>query len=299
MVLCTISGVGLNSARADDSVRMYPAITEQAEGGAAMKKEFDEEHGDDTPAIPDLFKIRQEEEIRGDVPPSRAQAAPEKKVVDGVTYHVLRAPARSVRILWKDNEGNQLRTFPNAARFLEKEGVALSALMNGGIFEPGGIPSGLFIQDGKAWNAVNRKPGKGNFFLKPNGIFLIGNKGPAVISTEEYSLTDNKTIRYAVQSGPLLLRRGKIHHRFNADSTSRLHRNGVGVSQSGEVVLAITDFHSPKRPNLYEFAQLFRTLGCEDALFLDGDLSQMRWGKDVTKPSNRFGSIIAVTKDTR
>jgi uncharacterized protein YigE (DUF2233 family) len=39
---------------------------------------------------------------------------------------------------------------------------------------------------------------------------------------------------------------------------------------------------------------LFRNLGCEDALFLDGDLSQMRSGKDMHKPSNQFGSIIAV-----
>jgi uncharacterized protein YigE (DUF2233 family) len=68
----------------------------------------------------------------------------------------------------------------------------------------------------------------------------------------------------------------------------------VGVAKNGEVVFAMTDLDSPEFPNLHEFAMLFRNLGCEDALFLDGDLSQMRSGKDMHKPSNQFGSIIAV-----
>ncbi len=157
------------------------------------------------------------------------------------------------------------------------------------------MPSGLLVQEGKALRPVNRNAGEGNFFLKPNGIFLIGSKGAAVIRTEEYPLKDVE-IQYAVQSGPLLLRQGKTHPSFNANSTSRLHRNGVGVSKDGEVVFAMTDFHSLKFPNLYEFAQLFRALGCEDALFLDGDLSQMRSGADIMMPSNPFGSIIAVTQ---
>jgi uncharacterized protein YigE (DUF2233 family) len=75
-----------------------------------------------------------------------------------------------------------------------------------------------------------------------------------------------------------------------------LHRNGVGVSKNGEVVFAMTEFGSPRYPNLYEFAQLFRRLGCDDALFLDGDLSQMRSGDELLKPSNSFGSIIAITR---
>ena len=235
-----------------------------------------------------------------------AHAAPGRKIVDGVTYHVIQVPGDSVRIVWKDDHGAALRTFPAAARFLTGKGARPDTLMNGGIFEPGGIPSGLLIQDGKELNPMNRNRGEGNFFLQPNGIFLIGSTGAAVIRTDEYPL-GGIAIRHAVQSGPLLLRRGKIHPAFNATSTSRLHRNGVGVARNGEVVFAMTDLDSPKFPNLHEFAVLFRTLGCEDALFLDGDLSQMRSGDDMHKESNQFGSIIAVmenpkaegTRDTR
>lgn len=225
----------------------------------------------------------------------RAIAAPEQKIIDGITYHVLSTPASSVRIIWKNADGKQLRTFPEVARFLAGENIKVDTLMNGGIFEPGGVPSGLLVQDGKMLRPVNRNNGNGNFFLMPNGIFLIGSTGAAVIRTDEYPLKDVKVL-HAVQSGPLLLRKGVIHPSFNANSLSRLHRNGVGVTKNGEVILAMTDFHSPKFPNLHEFARFFRDFGCADALFLDGDISQMKWGENINNQSNNFGSIIAVAE---
>lgn len=215
--------------------------------------------------------------------------------VDGVIYHVLRTPADSVRIVWKNDGDRQLRTFPEASRHLTGKGEEPATIMNGGIYEPGGIPSGLLVQEGRELRPVNRGNGKGNFFLKPNGIFLVGSNGPAVIDAAEFPRKDER-LREAVQSGPLLLRHDRVHPAFNAESASRLHRNGVGVTPGGEVVFAMTDFHSPKFPNLHEFALLFRKLGCKDALFLDGDLSQMRSGKDILKWSNDFGSFIAVVK---
>lgn len=224
-----------------------------------------------------------------------AMAAPEKRVIDGVEYHILRAPAAAVRILWKDADGKPLRTLPKAAEHLAAKGERVLAVMNGGIFEPGFIPSGLLVQDGVELNPINRNDGQGNFFLKPNGVFFTGPKGAAVVASTEYPVK-NMEVSQAVQSGPLLLRRGVIHPAFNATSESRLTRNGVGVAKSGEVVFAMTDFHSEKLPNLHEFARLLITLGCDDALFLDGDLSQMRSGEDLAKPSNNFGSIIAVLK---
>ena len=63
------------------------------------------------------------------------------------------------------------------------------------------------------------------------------------------------------------------------ESTSRLHRNGVGVTKEGQVIFAVTEFGGAKYPNLFEFADLLRTLGGEEALFLDGDLSDMVWGR--------------------
>ncbi|BCX47081.1 DUF2233 domain-containing protein [Haloferula helveola] len=226
---------------------------------------------------------------------SVSSAAPERREINGVDYHLLKTSPESVEIVWKGATDEPLRTFPQAKEYLEATGRTVETLMNGGIFEPGGIPSGLLIQSGKELNPVNRRDGKGNFFLKPNGIFLISKDGAAVIDTTEYP-GKHASIRCAVQSGPLLLRNSRIHPAFNADSESRLHRNGVGVTKDGKVLFVMSDRRSPKLPNLHEFASLFLELGCADALFLDGDLSQMRSGGELDKYSNQFGSIIAVMK---
>lgn len=217
------------------------------------------------------------------------------KVVDGVKYHVVEAKPEQVRIVWKDDGGRQLRTFPEVAGFLDGKGLKVSMLMNGGIFDRGGVPSGLLIQEGKELRPVNRRKGAGNFYLEPNGVFFVGEAGARVVRTDEWPVAGK--VRCAVQSGPLLRRQGKVHPAFREASDSRLHRNGVGVKKDGTVVFAITDFRSPKFPNLFEFAELFRGFGCDDALFLDGDLSRMREGDRVSEPSQAFGSFVAVVED--
>jgi uncharacterized protein YigE (DUF2233 family) len=203
-------------------------------------------------------------------------------VKDGVRYFVWKAAPEKVRVVWKDDAGKQLGDFPAAKSYFEKKGEKPLMLMNGGIFEPGAVPSGVMVQEGKELLQVNRKEGEGNFFLKPNGIFLITEKGARVMETSKYPPQGEKVI-YAVQSGPLLLEKGKVHPAFNKGSDSRLLRNGVGVAKDGTVVFAISDSKGARWPNLYGFAELFRSLGCEDALFLDGDISQMRFGERLGK----------------
>ncbi len=223
------------------------------------------------------------------------RAGQEAVTKDGIRYLVWKAEAAKVRVIWKDENGKQLRELPEVNHYLETKGEKPLMLMNGGIFEPGGVPSGVMIQNGQPLLPVNRRDGKGNFFLKPNGVFLIGDKGPAILETGKFPPAGVK-IFFAVQSGPLLLNEGKVHPAFNSDSKSRLHRNGVGITDDGLVVFAISDPNGQKFPNLHNFAELFRSLGCRNALFLDGDISQMRIGEAMGKPSNRFGSVIAVVE---
>lgn len=222
-------------------------------------------------------------------------SAPERVTRDGVSYLIWKAQPGKVRVLWKDDAGKQLRELPVAKAFLERKGEKPLMLMNGGIFEPGGIPSGLLVQGGRELHPVNRRDGNGNFFPKPNGIFLISDKDARVMETSKWPPQGGK-VAYAVQSGPLLLEGGRIHPAFNKGSESRLLRNGVGVAEDGTVVFAISDSKGGKWPNLHGFADLFLSLGCKDALFLDGDISQMRSGETLGKASNPFGSIIAVVK---
>ena len=225
-----------------------------------------------------------------------AIAAPETVTRDGVRYFVWKAKPENVRVVWKDDAGKQLPNLPAARAYVDGKGGKTLMLMNGGIFEPGGIPSGLLVQYGKELRPVNRRDGEGNFFLKPNGIFLISDKGARVIETGKWPPVGGK-IAHAVQSGPLLLEKGKIHPAFNKGSESRLLRNGVGVAADGMVVFAISDSKGGKDPNLYGFADLFLSLGCKDALFLDGDISRMIYWDDLKIPTGGFGSVIAVVED--
>lgn len=222
----------------------------------------------------------------------------ERREINGVDYHVAIASPENIQILWKDQNGKKLETFSRARAFLEKQGREPLVLMNGGIFEPGRIPSGVLIQDGKELCPLNLKNGKGNFFLKPNGVFYLLENGSGIVESSRFSgvRKSEKSIVGAVQSGPLLLDQGKIHHAFNKESRSQLHRNGVGVRKDGMVVFLMSDFKSSKYPNLYAFAEAFKTLGCESALFLDGDLSQMRTGKAMQASRGRFASMIAIVE---
>lgn len=222
-----------------------------------------------------------------------ASAGIERVRVAGFDCHVVRARPGEVSILWKGADGELLRTFSAARRHLDREGTPPQVLMNGGIFEPGGIPSGLLVQGGVERHPVNRADGRGNFFLKPNGILVIGSAAARVIDTAEYPLPDFE-VRDAVQSGPLLLRGDRIHPAFRAGSESRLHRNGVGVDAAGRLVFVMTERNADRHPNLHEFAGIFRELDCRDALFLDGDISQMRPAAELDRPSNRFGTILAI-----
>ncbi len=66
------------------------------------------------------------------------------------------------------------------------------------------------------------------------------------------------------------------------------------MDADGLVVFAITA--KGQRVNLWDFAGLFLELGCQDALFLDGDISQMAANRAGPVESNRFGGIFVVTE---
>ncbi len=56
-------------------------------------------------------------------------------------------------------------------------------MMNGGIFEGDGVPSGLLVIDGKTVRPLNKSDGSGNFYLKPNGVFYVDATGAHIVST--------------------------------------------------------------------------------------------------------------------
>ncbi len=205
----------------------------------------------------------------------------------------------------RDKNGQPYQTFANLEKDLNAQGKRLKFATNSGIYEPGFVPTGLHIEDGKIRVRLNRQPGQGNFYLKPNGVFYLNpDNQPGILETEAYANAGLKP-RLAIQSGPLLLEKNRIHPAFNQPSPNKLLRSGVGVTPDGKVIFALTERDPPEtasRVNLYTFAEFFRHLGCPDALFLDGDISELyiRGETSAIPPqTSGFAAILAVTEESR
>jgi len=155
---------------------------------------------------------------------------------------------------------------------------------------------GLYIENGKIISPVNRRNSNyGNFYMSPNGIFYIDKNNIAHIATrEKFKLT--KSIKYATQSGPMLVIDGNINSKFNKNSTSYYIRNGVGVLKNGKLLFAIS-----KEPiNFYNFANFFKAKGCKNALYLDGFVSQFFTQKSgFINPLRLISIIIAEVKNKK
>ena len=94
------------------------------------------------------------------------------------------------------------------------------------------------------------------------------------------------------QAGPMLLIDGKRHPAFKEGSENKLLRNGIGVDGQGRVIFAMT--RRSQFVNFHDFAGLFLQLGCQNALFLDGDISQMVVNPEKPASSNLFGAMFVI-----
>jgi uncharacterized protein YigE (DUF2233 family) len=180
-------------------------------------------------------------------------------------------------------------------------------LFNAGMFNEDGSAVGLQIVDGKIINPINLNKGSnftGNFYMQPNGIFYVDKKdNVGVLATDEFNKTYSpdkfKNINYATQSGPMLVIKGKINAKFGLNSTNRYIRNGIGVAgkPGSQVVVSII---SSTPCTFYDLASLYKWLGCESALYLDGAVSVMFTDLNGKKTgdlaSGSIGPIIAIYK---
>jgi len=177
----------------------------------------------------------------------------------------------SLKLFLRDESNRPLKSFETLERMLGKRGQKLAFAMNAGMYHPDLSPVGLCVVENRQLAPLNLNDGNGNFYLKPNGVFLVVDGRPRVVESSKYGVLTGQ-VSLATQSGPLLVTGGQVHPKFNVNSTSRLIRNGVGVKSSGEIIFALTE--DPM--NFHEFATLFRDeLNCPDALYLDGVISSL------------------------
>jgi uncharacterized protein YigE (DUF2233 family) len=204
-------------------------------------------------------------------------------VVDRVRVDLERA---RLGLYWQRPDGSAFGSLRAAYDWLRAQGERPIALTNAGIFGTT-APVGLHVEGGVVRHPVDTGSGAGNFYLLPNGVFLVGDGGAKVVETSRLELGG---VRLATQSGPLLVAGGAIHPRFAPASHNALIRSGVGVRTPKEVWLAVT-----RGPiTFFDFARLFRDeLGCPDALYLDGTISRLYAPSAYRYDDHAFMGILA------
>jgi uncharacterized protein YigE (DUF2233 family) len=199
---------------------------------------------------------------------------------------------QDLKLYWKDDNGNIFKSIQNLKNHLTNKQLNLLFAVNGGMYKKDNSPQGLFIQEYKQLSPLDTSVGNGNFYLKPNGVFYITtNNRPIICETAKF--IDNGQIKYATQSGPMLIIDGQIHSAFKQGSRNLNIRNGVGILPDNRIVFAM----SKKEINFYDFANYFKTLGCNQALYLDGFVSRTYLPeKKWIQTDGNFGVIIGITE---
>jgi uncharacterized protein YigE (DUF2233 family) len=105
----------------------------------------------------------------------------------------------ALRLFWKNPTTNQaFISIAELKKWLGKTGYQLEMATNAGIYEVGNTPLGLYIEDGKVLIPLNQKKGLGNFYLKPNGVFVMGDRQAAILESSQFSsIVTNSIEKYS------------------------------------------------------------------------------------------------------
>ena len=206
--------------------------------------------------------------------------------------YIVNPKKQNLEFFWKNEKGEHFKNAENLISWLKSKNKKLLFSTNGGMYKKDNSPQGLFIENKIVKSEIDTSNGNGNFYLKPNGVFyLTTEKNPIICKTEDF--VNNGMIKYATQSGPMLVIDGEIHTAFKKNSTNLNIRNGVGILPNNQIIFAI----SKKEINFYDFAEYFKKLGCKNALYLDGFVSRTYLPeKNWKQIDGNFGVIIGVTE---
>lgn len=206
--------------------------------------------------------------------------------------YIVNPKKQNLEFFWKNERGEHFKNAENLISWLKNKNKKLLFSTNGGMYKKDNSPQGLYIENTITKTEIDTSNGNGNFYLKPNGVFyLTTDKNPIICKTEDF--VNNGKIKFATQSGPMLVIDGEIHTALKKNSTNLNIRNGVGILPNNQIVFAI----SKKEINFYDFAEYFKKLGCKNALYLDGFVSRTYLPeKNWKQIDGNFGVIIGVTE---
>lgn len=201
---------------------------------------------------------------------------------------------QKIKMYWKNTKGEKLKNIKTLKKYLESKNQKIIFATNAGMYMPDNSPQGLYIENKKQLIPIDLAPtGYGNFYMQPNGVFLVTKKYAKVVPTPEFA-KNKKGVLYATQSGPMLVANGNINSNFTKGSANVHIRSGVGITKDGTVIFAISN----QLVNFYDFAHVFKEiLKCDNALYLDGAISEM-YLTSLKRPEfvQDFGAMIAITE---
>lgn len=213
----------------------------------------------------------------GCTPPAQALDSGEL-AFEGQNYRVVHINLKREQLTlhWRDpRSGQPFGSIESLRQWGEARGQRLLFAANAGIYDHKFAPLGLYVENGKTvvpLNLAHGNPASGNFSLLPNGVFVLYPGGHAAVRTSAAFKADGKSAQWATQSGPMLLVDGKLNDQFIDDSSSLKWRSGVCAKTPTEVVFVVSE--APV--NFHTFGRLFsEKIGCRDALYLDGSISQL------------------------
>lgn len=199
-----------------------------------------------------------------------------------------------IGLIDRNSTGVPIRDFDRLQDALGERADGVAFAMNAGMFNDDGLPIGLYVEDGVQGHKLVTTDGPGNFHMKPNGVFYGDAAGWHVATSDAYAAASPRGVRFATQSGPMLLIEGKLHPRITADGPSRNLRNAVGIGADGSARFVISN--TPV--SFGKLARMMRDrLGVRNALFLDGTVSRL-WdpvsGREDAGPP--IGPIVVVSR---
>lgn len=153
---------------------------------------------------------------------------------------------------------------------LERANAAL--VINGGFFDPDGRPLGLAVSGGVTLSALSRSMG--------GGVLTSDGTRARLWEAETFELP--ASTRFAIQCRPRLVIGGRANVR--SDDGRRAERTALCLRDHGktlEVFLVGSEKDEPTGPSLFALGRYLASVGCEDALNLDGGSSTgAAWRED-------------------
>jgi len=192
-------------------------------------------------------------------------------------------------------ESGKVSNIKNQLNSAVSNGKNVLAGINADFFDMGGtnIMRGLCIKNGVLIHEAGSRPWLG---ITSDGKAVIG-------SAEEYQSTYAGRLANAVGGSHIILKNDTVYNVAVGEefADTRHPRTAVGIKPDGSIVLMVVDGRQPSESNgasLADLADIFASLGCTDAINLDGGGSSTfvlnENGEFNVKNSPSAGSLRAV-----